>query len=132
MCSPTDASSSVAVWGGAITVAGLARVLFPSSGGYGEAELSSFSGTSTGTELWVVDPLPNWPNLFPPQQYTSPARVMPQVCIVPVLKDAKVSGTNFELLVGFDVTPEMADFNRQGKRFRPDAGETAQVAAAKQ
>jgi hypothetical protein len=47
-------------------------------------------------------------------------------------KDAKVSGTNFEVLVGFDVTPEMADFNRQGKRFRPDAGETAQVAAAKQ
>jgi hypothetical protein len=47
-------------------------------------------------------------------------------------KDAKVSGSNFEVLVGFDVTPQMADFNRQGKRFRPDAGETAQVAAAKQ
>lgn len=27
------------------------------------------------------------------------------------------SGANFEVLVGFDVTPEMADFNRQGKRF---------------
>jgi hypothetical protein len=32
--------------------------------------------------------------------------------------DAKVSGSNFEVLVGFDVTPEMADFNREGKRFR--------------
>jgi hypothetical protein len=32
--------------------------------------------------------------------------------------DAKVSGSNFEVLVGFDVTPEMAEFNRLGKRFR--------------
>lgn len=32
-----------------------------------------------------------------------------------------VSGSNFEVLVGFDVTPEMADFNRQGKRFHPNA-----------
>ncbi|MFT3996657.1 MAG: Tat pathway signal sequence domain protein [Asticcacaulis sp.] len=29
-----------------------------------------------------------------------------------------VAGSNFEVLVGFDVTPQMADFNRQGKRFR--------------
>jgi hypothetical protein len=36
--------------------------------------------------------------------------------------DIKVSGANFEVLVGFDVTPEMADFNRQGKRFRANAG----------
>ncbi len=35
-----------------------------------------------------------------------------------------VSGANFEVLVGFDVTPEMADFNRQGKRFRANAGVT--------
>jgi hypothetical protein len=33
-----------------------------------------------------------------------------------------VSGANFEILVGFDVTPEMADFNRLGKRFRVNAG----------
>jgi hypothetical protein len=33
-----------------------------------------------------------------------------------------VSGENFEILVGFDVTPEMAEFNRQGKRFRINAG----------
>jgi hypothetical protein len=36
--------------------------------------------------------------------------------------DAGVSGSNFEILIGFDVTPEMADFNRQGKRFRVNAG----------
>jgi hypothetical protein len=35
---------------------------------------------------------------------------------------ATTSGSNFEVLVGFDVTPEMADFNRAGKRFRPTAG----------
>jgi hypothetical protein len=32
--------------------------------------------------------------------------------------DITVSGANFEVLIGFDVTPEMADFNRQGKHFR--------------
>ena len=32
--------------------------------------------------------------------------------------DITVSGSNFEVLVGFDVTPQMADFNRQGKHFR--------------
>ena len=35
-----------------------------------------------------------------------------------------VSGGNFEVLVGFDVTPEMADFNEQGKRFRVNAAAT--------
>jgi hypothetical protein len=34
---------------------------------------------------------------------------------------AKVSGGNFEILVGFDVTPEMVAFNRDGKRFKPSA-----------
>ena len=38
--------------------------------------------------------------------------------------DIKVSGANFEVLVGFDVTPQMADFNRNGERFRVNAGET--------
>jgi len=36
--------------------------------------------------------------------------------------DSNVSGSNFEVLIGFDVTPEMADFNRLGKRFRVNAG----------
>jgi hypothetical protein len=40
--------------------------------------------------------------------------------VIPRVK-ASVSGSNFEVLVGFDVTPQMADFNRQGKRFRPNA-----------
>jgi hypothetical protein len=41
---------------------------------------------------------------------------------------AGTSGANFEVLVGFDVTPEMADFNRLGKRFRLNVGQaTAQA-----
>jgi hypothetical protein len=32
------------------------------------------------------------------------------------------SGANFEVLVGFEVTPQMAEFNRDGKRFRVNAG----------
>ncbi len=36
--------------------------------------------------------------------------------------DKQVAGDNFEILVGFDVTPAMADFNREGKRFRVNAG----------
>jgi hypothetical protein len=43
--------------------------------------------------------------------------------------DLKVSGANFEVLIGFDVTQQMADFNRNGERFRVNAGEaTAQAA----
>ena len=34
-----------------------------------------------------------------------------------------VSGANFEVLIGFEVTPSMAAFNREGKRFRPNAGQ---------
>jgi hypothetical protein len=33
-------------------------------------------------------------------------------------KDITISGENFEVLIGFDVTPQMADFNREGKHFR--------------
>jgi hypothetical protein len=36
--------------------------------------------------------------------------------------EATTSGANFEVLVGFDVTPQMAAFNREGKRFRVNAG----------
>ena len=38
---------------------------------------------------------------------------------------ATTSGANFEVLVGFEVTPKMAEFNRLGKRFRVNAGSTA-------
>ena len=34
------------------------------------------------------------------------------------------SGGNFEVLVGFDVTPQMAEFNRDGKRFRVNVAGT--------
>jgi hypothetical protein len=45
--------------------------------------------------------------------------------------DLKVSGANFEVLVGFDVTPQMAEFNRNGERFRVNAGvTTAQAGGA--
>jgi hypothetical protein len=36
--------------------------------------------------------------------------------------NATTSGTNFEILVGFDLTPEQLAFNREGKRFRIGAG----------
>lgn len=41
---------------------------------------------------------------------------------------AEVSGSNFEILIGFDVTPEMAEFNRDGSRFRVNAGATPPAA----
>jgi hypothetical protein len=41
-----------------------------------------------------------------------------------------VSGANFEVLVGFEVTPQMAAFNREGKRFRVNAGAATGAAAA--
>jgi hypothetical protein len=34
----------------------------------------------------------------------------------------ETSGENFEILVGFDLTPEQLAFNRAGKRFRVNAG----------
>jgi hypothetical protein len=40
----------------------------------------------------------------------------------------KVSGAQFEVLIGFDVTAEQAEFNRSGSRFRVNAGSA--VAAA--
>jgi hypothetical protein len=39
--------------------------------------------------------------------------------------DQSVNGANFEVLIGFDVTPQMAAFNRDGKRFRVNAQSTA-------
>ena len=39
--------------------------------------------------------------------------------VIPRIKET-VSGENFEILVGFEVTPQMAAFNRDGKRFRPN------------
>jgi hypothetical protein len=36
--------------------------------------------------------------------------------------NGEVSGENFEILVGFELTPEQLQFNRDGRRFRIDAG----------
>ena len=33
----------------------------------------------------------------------------------------EISGENFEILVGFELTPEQLQFNRDGRRFRIDA-----------
>ncbi len=50
------------------------------------------------------------------------ASVQEERTIVIPRKDVSVSGSNFEVLVGFDVTPDMAAFNRDGSRFRVNAG----------
>jgi hypothetical protein len=44
--------------------------------------------------------------------------------------DSKVNGSNFEVLVGFEVTPEMVAFNRDGKRFRVNAVAKADASGA--
>lgn len=46
-----------------------------------------------------------------------------QTIVIP-RADATTSGNNFEVLIGFDITPEMAEFNRSGSRFRVTAGQT--------
>lgn len=37
----------------------------------------------------------------------------------------EISGENFEILVGFELTPEQLQFNREGVRFRIDAADNA-------
>lgn len=44
-----------------------------------------------------------------------------QVVVIP-RAETTTSGDNFEILIGFDVTPQMAEFNRTGSRFRVNAG----------
>jgi hypothetical protein len=41
--------------------------------------------------------------------------------VIPRANDS-ISGANFEVLVGFELTPEQLKFNRDGKRFRVDVG----------
>lgn len=36
--------------------------------------------------------------------------------------DETISGANFEILVGFELTDEQLNFNREGRRYRLDAG----------
>lgn len=37
--------------------------------------------------------------------------------------DSTISGANFEVVVGFDLTDDQLAFNREGRRFRLDAGQ---------
>ncbi len=37
--------------------------------------------------------------------------------------DSSISGSNFEILIGFELTEDELKFNRDGKRFRVNAGE---------
>jgi hypothetical protein len=46
-----------------------------------------------------------------------------QTVVIP-RAEATLSGDHFEILVGFELTPEMAAFNRSGVRFRANAGTT--------
>lgn len=52
-----------------------------------------------------------------------------QTIVIP-RAEATTSGDNFEVLIGFDVTPQMAEFNRSGSRFRVNAGAAATPPAA--
>lgn len=63
----------------------------------------------------------NLPVTFPAGQDRTLVTDKVQGIVIPRIKPT-VSGSNFEVLVGFDVTPEMVAFNRLGKRFRPNAG----------
>jgi hypothetical protein len=69
----------------------------------------------------------NLPVTFPAGQDRTLVTDKIEGIVIPRLKPT-VSGSNFEVLIGFDVTPEMVAFNRLGKRFRPNAG-VAQAAA---
>ncbi len=57
------------------------------------------------------------------------ASVQEERTIVIPRADVSVSGGNFEVLVGFEVTPDMAEFNRTGSRFRVNAGQAIAPAA---
>jgi hypothetical protein len=71
----------------------------------------------------------NLPVTFPAGQDRTMVKDELKGIVIPRIKPT-VSGSNFEVLIGFDVTPEMVDFNRLGKRFRPNAG-VAQAAESK-
>jgi hypothetical protein len=50
------------------------------------------------------------------------AMVSPVTTVTIPRASERISGSNFEVLVGFELTPEQLQFNRDGKRFRVDAG----------
>ncbi len=48
--------------------------------------------------------------------------LMPPVSITIPRVNSGISGTNFEVIVGYDLTPKELEFNRDGKRFRINSG----------
>ena len=57
------------------------------------------------------------------------AAVTEEQSVVIPRAETTTSGSNFEILIGFDITPEMAEFNRTGSRFRMTAGQAAATPA---
>ncbi|MGQ0531907.1 MAG: Tat pathway signal sequence domain protein [Caulobacteraceae bacterium] len=60
---------------------------------------------------------------FPRGQSVVTRREEIEHIVIPRAND-QISGENFEILVGFELTPEQLAFNREGRRFRIDAGDT--------
>jgi len=48
----------------------------------------------------------------------------PEHTIIIPRAEVGTSGGHFEVLIGFEVSSEQAEFNRSGSRFRPTAGQT--------
>ena len=48
----------------------------------------------------------------------------PEHTIIIPRAEVGTSGGHFEVLIGFEVSPDQAEFNRSGSRFRPTAGQT--------
>lgn len=61
------------------------------------------------------------PVTFAPGQQRADVNTRLDGIVIP-RADVSVSGSNFEVLVGFEVTPQMATFNRDGKHFRYVSG----------
>ncbi|MBP2158693.1 MULTISPECIES: Tat pathway signal sequence domain protein [Asticcacaulis] len=61
------------------------------------------------------------PVTFAPGQQRTDVNTRLDGIVIP-RADVSVSGSNFEVLVGFEVTPQMAAFNRDGKHFRYVSG----------
>ena len=58
---------------------------------------------------------------FPRNQAVVMKRESIEYIVIP-RANPDTSGENFEILVGFELTPEQLQFNRDGRRFRIDAG----------
>ncbi len=58
---------------------------------------------------------------FEPNEKTT-TLITPDIGVEIPRRDKEVSGSNFEILVGYDLTPDQLKFNTDGKRFKIDAG----------